>query len=77
MGRSDSRTGAPTHYLFSADADLSCHPVSLCGPLMLLNGLSDRAVLFHPGEPAACFWTLLGRQCWLRHLWKVGHSRFA
>jgi hypothetical protein len=55
MGRSDSRTGAPANYLFSADADLPCHPVGLCGPLMFLNGLSDRAVLFHPGEPAACF----------------------
>jgi hypothetical protein len=55
MGRSDSRTGVTANYLFSAVADLPCHPVGLCGSLMLLNGLSDRAVLFHPGEPAACF----------------------
>jgi hypothetical protein len=54
MGRSDSRTGAPAHYLFWADADLPYHPVGLCGPLMFLNGLSDRAALFDPGEPLAC-----------------------
>lgn len=54
MGRSDSRTGAPADYLFPAGADRPCTLVRLCGPLMFLNGLSDRAVLFDPGEPAAC-----------------------
>ena len=55
MDRSDSRTSAPAGYLFPADADLPLHPVGLCGPLMFLNGLSNRAALFDPGEPAACF----------------------
>lgn len=54
MGRSDSRAGAPADYLFSTDADLPLRPVRLHGPLMFLNGLSDRAILFDPGEPAAC-----------------------
>ena len=54
MGRSDSRTGAPAGYLFPTCADCPCTLVSLCGPLMFLNGLSDRAALFDPGEPAAC-----------------------
>jgi len=54
MGRSDSRTGAPSGYLFPADADLPWHPIGQRGPLMFLNGLSDRAVLFDPEEPAAC-----------------------
>jgi len=44
---------------------------------MFLNSLSDRAVLFDPGESTACFWTLLGRWFWLHHLWKAGHSQFA
>lgn len=54
MGRSDSRTGALADYLFPTGADLRSRPVGLCGPLMFLNGLSDRAALFDPGEPAAC-----------------------
>lgn len=54
MGRSDSRTGTPADYLFSTDVDLSFPLVGLHGPLMFLNGLSDRAALFDPGEPVAC-----------------------
>jgi hypothetical protein len=44
-----------TDYLFSATADLPFRPIGLPGSLMFLNSLSDRAILFDPGEPAACF----------------------
>ena len=54
MGRSDSRAGTSADYLFSTLVDCLSTPVSLHGPLMFLNGLSDRAALFDPGEPLAC-----------------------
>jgi hypothetical protein len=53
-GRSDSRTGAPGNYVFSPRAGLPLFPASLCGSLMFLKELSDRAVLFDPGEPEVC-----------------------
>ena len=35
-----------------------------------------RAVRIHPGELGDCTCLCLHHPCWLRHIWKVGHSHF-
>jgi hypothetical protein len=53
-GRSDSQTSTPSSYVFPRGRLHRLAPASLFGSLMFLIGLSDRAVLFDPGRPAAC-----------------------